>query len=323
MKKYNQNLRMRKYLLIYGFGLLVSIAVSAQNETRHFAKELSFTTENDAYLFGKNDAYYTNGFFFALKTAKERKGKKAIKAWELGQKIYTPLIRKTATPSDIDRPYCGYLFLKYSETKFPGNSSVFQYGGGLGEVGTASFGESVQNSYHKLLGYGRFTGWQYQVQNALGVDLGVTYAYTLWQDSSWIKFMPVVQANLGMNFTNATIGGYLCLGSFENNTNSALWNARVQATSTPTRKNHELFFYWHPEMILQGYNATVQGGIFSKGSGAVLKDIETVMFQQTLGICYAEGRWTTQLAYVLQTREAVSQKDVHRYGSMQVSYRFR
>jgi hypothetical protein len=49
-------------------------------------------------------------------------------------------------------------------------------------------------------------------------------------------------------------------------------------------------------MILQGYNSTVQGGMFSKGSGAVLKDIETVMFQQTWGICYAEGRWTTQLA---------------------------
>jgi hypothetical protein len=65
-----------------------------------------------------------------------------------------------------------------------------------------------------------------------------------------------------------------------------------------TRKNHELFFYWHPQMIVQGYNATVQGGLFSKGSGAVLKDIEPWMFQQNWGICYAEGRWTTQLALV-------------------------
>lgn len=314
---------MRKYLLLYSASLLVSIAATAQNETRHFAREFSFTTENDAYLFRKNDAYYTNGFFFALKTAKERNGKKIISGWELGQMIFTPLIRKTLTPADIDRPYCGYLFLKFSETKFPGNSSVLQYNGGLGQVGEASFGEGMQNSYHKLLGYSRFTGWPYQVQNALGVDVGVTYAHTLLQDSSWIKFMPVVEANLGMNFTNARIGGYLCVGSFENNANSALWNARVQTANTPTRKNHEFFFYWHPEIILQAYNSTVQGGMFSKGSGAVLKDIETVMFQQSLGICYAEGRWTTQLAFVFQTREAVSQKDLHGYGSMQVSYRFR
>lgn len=314
---------MRKYLLLYGASLLVSIVVTAQNEARHFAREFSFTTENDAYLFHKNDAYYTNGFFFALKTAKERNGKKSISGWELGQMIFTPLIRKTVTPADIDRPYCGYLFLKFSETKFPGYNSVLQYNGGLGQVGQASWGEGMQNSYHKLLGYGRFTGWQYQVQNALGVDLGVTFAHTLLQDSSWIKFMPVVQANLGMNFTNARLGAYLCMGSFENNANSALWNARVQTASIPTRKNYELFVYWHPEIIFQAYNSTVQGGMFSKGSGAVLKDIETLMFQQNLGICYAEGRWTTQLAYIFQTREAVSQKDPHGYGSMQVSYRFR
>jgi lipid A 3-O-deacylase len=314
---------MRKYLLLYGASLLVSVIASAQNDMRHFAREFSFTTENDAYLFRQNDAYYTNGFFFALKTAKERNGKKIINGWELGQMIYTPFVRKTLAPADIDRPYCGYLFLKFSETKFPGNNSVLQYNGGLGEVGTASFGESVQNSYHKLLGYGRFTGWQYQVQNALGIDLGVTYAFTLLQDSSWIKLMPVVQANLGMNFTNTRLGSYLCVGSFEKNDNSALWKARVKTASTPNRKNHELFVYWHPEIIVQGYNATVQGGMFSKGAGAVLKDIEPVMFQQAWGICYAEGRWTTQLALIFQTREASSQKTPQRYGSMQVSYRFR
>ncbi|MEO8171546.1 MAG: lipid A deacylase LpxR family protein [Sediminibacterium sp.] len=313
---------MRKYLLIYSASLFVSLTALTQNDTQHFAREFSFTTENDAYLFGQHDAYYTNGFFFSLKTAKERKGRKIIKAWELGQKIFTPLIRKTTGPADIDRPYCGYLFLKFSETKFPGNQSVLQYSAGLGEVGTASFGENVQNSYHKLLGYGRFTGWQYQVQNALGVDLGVTYAHTLLQDSSWIKWTPVVQANLGMNFTNARLGSYLCLGSFENNANSALWNARVQTAATANRKKYELFGYWYPEIIFQAYNATVQGGMFSKGSGAVLKDIEPVMFQQTLGICYAEGRWTTGLALIFQSKEAVSQNNTHQYGSIQVSYRF-
>ncbi|MEO7531538.1 MAG: lipid A-modifier LpxR family protein, partial [Sediminibacterium sp.] len=158
---------MRKELLIYIVCVFTGIIARAQSaKTVNFAREFSFTTENDAYLLKQKDAYYTNGFFFALKTAKEKKGKKSIKAWEIGQMIYTPVIRKTAGPADIDRPYCGYLFVKFSEIKFPGNKSVLQYNGGLGEVGNASFGENVQNSYHKLLGYGRFTGWQYQVQNA-------------------------------------------------------------------------------------------------------------------------------------------------------------
>lgn len=315
---------MRKQLLIYGFCLLSGIVAHAQSaKTDHFAKEFSFTTENDAYLFSKHDAYYTNGAFFILKTAKERKGRKIVKTWELGQMIYTPLIRKTSGPADIDRPYCGYLFLKFGETKFFGNKSVLQLNGGLGEVGNASLGEAVQTSYHKLLGYSRFTGWQYQVENALGADLSAMYAHTLVEDSSWIKLVPVVEANLGMNFTNAKIGTYLCLGSFESNTNSALWGASVQTAGTPTRRNHEIFVYWYPEIILQGYNATVQGGMFSKGSGtAVLKDIAPVMFQQSWGICYAGGRWTTHLALIFQTKEDTTQKNPQRYGSMQVSYRF-
>ncbi len=315
---------MRKPLLIYGFCLLSGMIARAQNsKTGHFTKEFSFTTENDAYLFRKHDAYYTNGFFFTLKTAKERNGRKVVKAWELGQMIYTPLIRKTTGPADIDRPYCGYLFIKFSETKFFGDKSVLRLNGGLGEVGNASFGENVQTSYHKLLGYGRFTGWQYQVENALGADAGVVYAHTLVEDSSWIKLVPVVEANLGMNFTNAKIGTYLCLGGFENNANSALWGARVQTAGTATRRNHEIFVYWYPEIILQGYNATVQGGMFSKGSGmAVLKEIEPFMFQQSWGICYAEGRWTTQLALIFQSREATTQTTPQQYGSIQVSYRF-
>ena len=108
---------MWKQLLVYSFCLLSGSWANGQTEkSSAFAREFSFTTENDAYLFKQNDAYYTNGFFFALKTAKEKKGKKQVNAWELGQMIYTPLIRKTAGPADIDRPYCGYLFLKFSET---------------------------------------------------------------------------------------------------------------------------------------------------------------------------------------------------------------
>ena len=311
---------MRYFSLLYSFCLITTIANSQNGKPDIFAKEISFTNENDAYLLKGSDAYYTNGIFLALRTAREKKGRKIVNAYELGQMIYTPLIRKTTGPEDIDRPYCGYLYLHYTQTQFY-HKSVLQYSGGVGEVGTDSFGENVQNSYHKLLGYSRFSGWQYQVQNALGIDMGISYAHTLFEDSSWIKLMPVVQANLGSTFTNAKLGAYLCLGSFENNTNSALWNARVQTKNTETRKNHELFLYWYPQLILQGYNATVQGGLFNKGTGAVLKDLQNLMFQQSFGLCYAEGKWTTNFAIVYQTKEAVTQKRAQEYGSLLVSYR--
>jgi len=313
---------MLKLLLAQVFCIMISAIRGQEQKPHFFSKELSFANENDAYLFQKKDAYYTNGIFFKLNTASKKEGNKIIRSFEIGQMIYTPLIRKTTGPADIDRPYCGYLYTKYNRSAFFTNNGLLQYSASLGMVGGASLGEDVQNSYHKLLGYSRFSGWQYQVQNSLGIDMGISYARTVLEDSSWIKWVPVVQMNLGSTFTNAKLGAYLCMGSFENNRNSALWNARVQSKETTSLRKYELFAYWYPQLIFQAYNATVEGGLFSKGNGAVLGETERWMLQQNWGICYAQGRWTTKLEFVYQSREAVAQKDPHGYGSMQLSYRF-
>jgi len=301
---------------------MVGLGRAQTRSTPTYGREFTLTTDNDAYLLQKKDAYYTNGFSFNLRTAKEIKGKRVISSYELGQKIYTPLIRKTTGPKDIDRPYCGYLYLQFMQTHFPANDAVLQYQATLAQVGQASLGEDIQNSYHKMLGYARFTGWQYQVQNALGIDAGIKYAQTLLQDSSLFKFVPVIEASLGMNYTYAGIGTYFCLGAFEKNQQSALWNTRLQKKAVKTDRKFELFAYWYPQVLFQGYNVTVQGGLISKGQGAVLADPEPVMFLQHIGLCFANGRFTTNLALVIQSKETTTQTDSHQYGSVQLSYRF-
>lgn len=308
---------------LYLAGCCMAQLVHAQQRTTLFnTREFTFTTENDAYLFQKKDAYYTNGFAFTLRTAGEKKGIRVMHTYELGQKIYTPLLRKTTGPQDIDRPYCGYLYAQYTRTRFPVGDAILQYGATIGQVGPYSLGENVQSSYHKMLGYARFTGWQYQVQNSLGADLSIRYARTVLQDSSLFKWVPVAEASVGSNFTYARLGAYLCIGIFEKNQQSALWNARIQRNGSRQERSYELFGYWYPQVLLQGYNVTVEGGLFSKGSGAVLGDPQRVMFQQHLGLCYASGRISANLALVIQSRETTRQINLQRYGSVQLSYRF-
>ena len=118
---------MLKRLLIYaGGGCLLATAAIAQHKTPEvYGKEASFTTENDAYLFQKRDAYYTNGVFFSLSKAGEKKGDKLIRAYHLGQMIYTPLSKRALATGDIDRPYCGLHFIKYAVTRFHKNGSLF------------------------------------------------------------------------------------------------------------------------------------------------------------------------------------------------------
>lgn len=308
-------------MLSYAF-CFFNWAIHAQSPKHDFySNEVSFTNENDAYLFQKKDANYSNGFFFKLLKAGENRGNKSIRSIELGQMIYTPLIRKTKELDDIDRPYCGYLFLKYGETGFYRNEQVFQFSSSIGIVGPASFGEDVQNGYHKLLRYATFAGWQFQVQNSLGVDLSIAYAKTVLHPSPWIKWTPTVQLNVGTVFTNAKLASYFTVGQFEKNSNSALWNARVDVKETKPKKKHELFVYWFPQLILQAYNATVEGGVFTINTGMELGVTTPFMIQSDLGVCYAQDRWTTKIVWVHQTREAVRQKDAQQYVSLQVGYR--
>lgn len=310
---------MKKYLHIIAFFLL-SVNCLAQNKTTNYAKEFSFKTDNDAYLFNLNDAYYTNGFMLNYAFVKDQKGNKKIHSFELGQKIFSPLIRETKTPADIDRAYCGYLYLSYAQTQFLKKNRVLQLNGSLGLVGPASWGEGLQNTYHEWLRFAKFTGWKYQIENALGVDIGATYASSL-ATTKGIKLMPVMQVNLGTTYTNAKLGVMIVWGAFEKNAQSALWNARVSTKEEKRIRQHEFFGYFYPQIIAQAYNATLQGGVFNNGTTEVTQNPSSFMYQQTLGVCYASGRFTGRVEYVYQSKETPSQTKSHRYGSFQIAYR--
>ena len=306
-------------LLVFSCGLSFSASSQTQSEAG-FTREVSFKTENDAYLFKLNDAYYTNGLMLSYGFVTNSNERKKIHSLELGQKIFTPLIRKTATPADIDRPYCGYTYLNYTQTVFLKKEALFQWNGSLSLLGPASGGEGMQNTYHRWLNYARFTGWQYQIGNALGIDLGASYAQTLIGSDAF-KIVPVAQASLGTTFTQARLGSMFVLGAFEQNSESALWNARLSKKAGTQKRSHEFFVYWYPQGVLQGYNGTLQGGLLNKSTTAVTREPANFVFQQTIGVCYAEGRWTSKLEWVYQSKETPSQTRAQRYAGLQLAYR--
>ena len=301
---------------------LFLLQANAQKQpTKLFDREVSFINENDAYLFNKKDAYYTNGLFLGFSKADEKKGVKRIRSFEIGQKIFTPLSRDIKDPSQIDRPFCGLITAEFRQTRFLKKESLIQSHIAVDVTGNASFGESIQNSYHRLFHYARFNGWQYQVPDAFGFDIGISYARTLLEDSNWIKWIPKADINIGTGFTNASIGFYLCVGAFEKNRSSALWNASVQSNKEDRKRKHEFFAYWNPQIIWQGYNMTIQGGWKNSDTTAFLSEPERWMFQQSIGICYATHRWTTKAAWVYQSIESVHQLRAQQYGSLSLSYR--
>lgn len=282
------------------------------------AQQIGFTTENDAYLLKLNDAYYSNGIFLHLNYADESKKKiKRVHRFELGQQIFTPLKRTTRTPADIDRPYAGYTYIQYTRSWFNNEKSVLQVNGTLGIIGPASGGEALQNTYHRWLQYAPFLGWRYQISNQLVLNTGALYAHNLLATNKF-KWMGWGATQIGTAFINASLGSKMLYGLFNSNQSSQLWNAAVEKKGMP---NKEFYIYWNPKITAIGYNATISGGSKTANDSAVTLNPKTLVFQNTIGLAYSEGRWAAQIELVHQSRETTIQLNRHRYLGLQLQYR--
>jgi hypothetical protein len=282
------------------------------------AQQIGFTTENDAYLLKLKDAYYSNGIFLHLNYADESKKKiKRVHRFELGQQIFTPLKRTTRTPADIDRPYAGYTYIQYTRSWFNNEKSVLQVNGTLGIIGPASGGEALQNTYHRWLQYAPFLGWRYQISNQLVLNTGALYAHNILATNKF-KWMGWGATQLGTAFVNASLGSKMLYGLFNSNQSSQLWNAAVEKKGMPSK---EFFIYWNPKITAQGYNATISGGSKTAADSAVTLNPKTLVFQNTIGLAYSEGRWAAQIELVHQSRETTIQLNRHRYLGLQLQYR--
>lgn len=298
-----------RFLFLIGacFGSLITVA-----------QQVGFTTENDAYLLQLKDAYYTNGIFLHYGYANQSKqSRKRVHRFVLGQQIFTPLRRNTRTPADIDRPFAGYLFVQYTQSRFKDDKSVLQWSGTLGLIGPASGGADLQNTYHRWLNYAPFLGWRYQVNNRLVLNSSVFYAHEFYRTKQF-KWMGLGVAQLGTGFTNAAIGSIMVWGQFNPNQSSQLWQAAVEQKGLPAK---EFYMYWQPKLSLQGYNATISGGSKAAADSAVTLTPKTLLFQNTIGLAYSAGRWAAQLEYVQQSRETTIQLNRHRYLGIQLQYR--
>lgn len=296
------------------FYLVISLIFSIQTH----AQQVGFTTENDAYLLKLEDAYYSNGIYLHLGYADESKKKqKRVHRFELGQQIFTPLRRNTRTPADIDRPYAGYTYIQYTRSWFKNERTVLQVNGTLGIIGPASGGEGLQNTYHRWLQYAPFLGWRYQISNQLVLNTGVLYASNLVTANKF-KWMGWGSAQLGTAFINAAVGTKMLYGLFNSNQSSQLWNAAVEKKGMPKK---EFYIYWNPKITAQGYNATISGGSKTAADSAVTLHPKTLVFQNTIGLAYSEGRWAGQIELVHQSRETTIQINRHRYLGLQLQYR--
>lgn len=320
-------MRLLQSIITGAIALAFSQLALGQDGQRAFTKEISAITDNDNYLLQKRDGYYTNGFYFSyqyLARASDPRTQKAIMRFELGQMIFNPYKYSITRPAEMDRPFAGYLYLKATRSRFFARGNNLQYGLAAGIMGPGSRASQVQRAYHKLIRIYEVPGWGYQLKNEVGVNLYAQYTHPLFappRPAQIIDLHAVARANLGNTFTNATAGFLLRIGKMENSAQSVSWNSRLHAAKPVYRGKAEFFIFFQPEVMVQGYNATLQGGLFRSDKGPVTVPLQPVLYQQRVGIAYAQGRFSVVLADVHRSKEAKGMRRKENYGSVMVGYR--
>jgi lipid A 3-O-deacylase len=321
---------MRRLFLPLLFTFIATCAL-AQNHSSEFGAQ----SDNDSYLGQGSDKYYTDGLFFFYRHALSVNGSATLQnkvlGFELGQKIFNPLGGNIVAVRQIDRPFAGYLYAGANLNLLYKNESNLKLGAQLGIVGPASGAEKAQTWVHENFGFYTPSGWEYQIQNDVQLNLSAEYNRLLGRTNLFTTKAKVdatlaSYANLGNGFTGAGVGALLRLGHLNQLFNSASTQSTVIADKnfTPANK-HEFFVYYKPMLNVIAYDATVQGSLFKDhdaSSMEVTLDPERLMMSNVVGLTYTTTRWVFDAAATFHTKDVKQMRDAHQWGSLTVLYKF-
>jgi hypothetical protein len=312
-------------LLVLALSCTSHLVNGADSIGHFYKKELRLIGENDAFRFNNKDGYYTNGFFFRYSTAEKKNPTSVVEFIELGQLMYNANFRRIYDQSQIDRPICGFLFLKYGKTKFWKSNTYLEWNASIGTIGKASFAKNVQEFFHTI---GKInnevSGWKWQVKDEVGINGGVKIGKSIGIVNKRISFFiePTLQLNAGNTFTNAQFAPLFKLGIFNTGKQNSWWGGHLLSTNTHRKQQPEIYLFTQPSIGYHWYNATVQGGLFRKDKGEVLASIYPWLFRQNTGIVYNKPRWSASFAVCYMGKEATTQIMEHRYRALQFAWRF-
>ncbi|HCN82713.1 MAG TPA: DUF2219 domain-containing protein [Sphingobacteriaceae bacterium] len=320
---------MRKIYLLLFCLLLCNSGIHLFAQSFVYKNEFGFRSDNDSYLAQGSDRYYTNGLFLTFRHAMDQRkvyGKLNKKIWEIeaGQRMYNAQSGSVPDITYVDRPFAAYLYVGGSMNWLYTKENTLKVSVQVGTIGPSAKGKAAQELLHKTFGFYEINGWQYQVNNAIGINSSLDYSrfiYRLANDK--VDFSVVSNLNLGTTYSGAGLGALIRAGSISQFFHSAISNSRTsnQYVTKPLAER-EFFFFARPVLNFIAYDATVQGGLFNEDKGPVTYDVKRLVFSKELGVMYAYKRWTADFSVMFKSKEIESPAKKHQYGSINLYYRF-
>ena len=309
--------------------LFCTSGTSALAQSFVYKNEFGFKSDNDSYLAQGSDRYYTNGLFLTFRHAMDQRkvyGKINKKIWEIeaGQRMYNAQSGNVPDITYVDRPFAAYLYVGGSMNWLYSKEHTLKLSLQVGAIGPAAKGQEAQEFLHKTAGFYEVNGWQYQVNNAIGINSSLEYSRFIYRlPSDKVDFSVATNLNFGTTYSGAGIGALIRAGSISQFFHSATSNSRTsnQYVTKPLAER-EFFFFVRPVLNFIAYDATVQGGLFNEEKGPVTYDVKRLVFSKEFGVMYAYKRWTADFSAIFKSKEIESLAKKHQYGSASLYYRF-
>jgi len=259
------------YKLIIIFLLFIQIAITGQDslsleETNSFSS-FEFKWSNDFEY--QTDYYYTNGFAFEVFTPWAKgnpinsilfpfnSSELELFSFTLIQDIFTPQEKFSVEDQlDGDRPFAAYILLGFKKVTYNQTSRIRTYlEMQFGVLGPAAHGEEVQNGIHNNLPTSEpVVGWENQISNSLMLNYSASIEKQFYYNN-WLEFSGISAAKLGLPYTNVDVGIQSRIG---------LINPLPKDFEYISSQEWQLFLTLSASGRLVGYNATLQGGLFTE-----------------------------------------------------------
>lgn len=311
--------------LLHLIFLLFISTIQGTYSQEAYSKEFGIISDNDLYTSFYYDRYYTNGTFIYYRCLSKQEAIKKIHEFRIGQKMYTPQFSSSESTESIDRPYAGYTFIKYSLKFFSKKNYSLNSSFELGVLGPKSKAQETQEIIHNLYGFNPAIGWEYQIQNATGINFDFEFTKPFSRNQKkQIDFTSVSSLKLGTIISEITTAIYGRINLFKTPLNfydnSILFESNLNHKQAAQKK--ELFLFLKPQIGYAFYNATIQGSLFNDKS-PVTYDINPFLYEIEFGIKYAIKKMDLSYAIIKYSKKTDAMKEnTNTYGSIKIAYKF-
>lgn len=311
---------------------------------KKFTSGVVLDWDNDNYQLRGTDRDYTNGTRLTFQRSGSEPGAAKVYGMHAGQNMYTPS-DIGLFPDQIDRrdhPYGAWLYAGvWAEEHYATGKSV-RYELNVGCIGPCAQGEEVQKFIHKIVNSKTPRGWDLQVKNELGILARVEHAWTYSIVDGAMELSPRAGADLGNVFFQGFGGGSLRLGLLRPFYCGATGTKPIAPYAPPVRdamliaypakeekqkhcetelsKQRQLYAFLDAEGKLVGYNALLEGPMFSNGSPHTV-DPRRFVLDTEIGAAWQYGNFSLRYAIAMRSTEVEAQPfdwNRYRFGRIQV-----